>query len=149
MAHFRINSPKVIHQTFDTEVVVVNLESGTYYSLEGGGIEIWRMLRDERDADEIVHDLTRGRNGDAAESAEAIRQFVGELTREQLIVPLGGENGARANGGTPAQAISPGQIPPPLLRKFTDMQDLLLLDPIHELDEVGWPMRKQTSNGSA
>jgi hypothetical protein len=32
---------------------------------------------------------------------------------------------------------------PPSLAKFQDMQDLLLLDPIHETDEPGWPARKQ------
>ena len=30
----------------------------------------------------------------------------------------------------------------PTLTKFTDMQDLLLLDPIHEVDEMGWPHPK-------
>jgi hypothetical protein len=28
---------------------------------------------------------------------------------------------------------------PPILEKYVDMQDLLLLDPIHEVDERGWP----------
>jgi hypothetical protein len=28
---------------------------------------------------------------------------------------------------------------PPTLRKYTDMQDLLLIDPIHEVDDLGWP----------
>jgi hypothetical protein len=32
----------------------------------------------------------------------------------------------------------------PLLRKYTDMRDLLLLDPIHDVDEQGWPVRKLT-----
>ena len=27
----------------------------------------------------------------------------------------------------------------PIIEKFTDMQELLLLDPIHEVDEKGWP----------
>jgi hypothetical protein len=26
-----------------------------------------------------------------------------------------------------------------VLQKYTDMADLLLLDPIHEVDEQGWP----------
>jgi hypothetical protein len=28
------------------------------------------------------------------------------------------------------------------LNKYTDMQDLLLLDPIHEVDAAGWPSTK-------
>ena len=27
----------------------------------------------------------------------------------------------------------------PVLEKFTDMAELLLLDPIHEVDDSGWP----------
>ena len=29
----------------------------------------------------------------------------------------------------------------PKLGKYTDMQDLLLADPIHEVDEQGWPVQ--------
>jgi len=38
--------------------------------------------------------------------------------------------------------ITSAERPPftkPELHKFTDMQDLLLFDPIHEVDESGWP----------
>ncbi len=28
---------------------------------------------------------------------------------------------------------------PPALETYTDMQELLLLDPIHDVDETGWP----------
>jgi hypothetical protein len=34
----------------------------------------------------------------------------------------------------------------PKLEKYTDMEDLLLLDPIHDVQEVGWP---QTSGEKA
>lgn len=27
------------------------------------------------------------------------------------------------------------------LTKYTDMQELLLLDPVHEVDDEGWPSR--------
>ena len=31
---------------------------------------------------------------------------------------------------------------PPQLMKYTDMQELILLDPIHDVDEKGWPHTK-------
>ena len=31
---------------------------------------------------------------------------------------------------------------PPLLKRYTDMQELLILDPIHEVDDTGWPAIK-------
>jgi hypothetical protein len=29
-----------------------------------------------------------------------------------------------------------------VLERYTDMQELLLLDPIHDVDQTGWPRRK-------
>jgi hypothetical protein len=31
----------------------------------------------------------------------------------------------------------------PVLEKFEDMQDLILLDPVFEVDEAGWPSARQ------
>jgi len=33
---------------------------------------------------------------------------------------------------------------PPTLNKYTDMRDMLLLDPIHDVGESGWPVPKST-----
>ena len=30
----------------------------------------------------------------------------------------------------------------PQIRAYTDMQDLLMIDPIHDVDETGWPVRR-------
>ena len=121
---FRINSPKVIHQVFETEVVVVNLESGDYYSIRGSGIAIWRALDQGIEDDQIVAAF-----GSAAET----KSFLDQLQREELIVV----DPARAAG--PNSAVSETAAGPPTIEKFTDMRDLLLLDPIHELGEGGWP----------
>lgn len=39
----------------------------------------------------------------------------------------------------------PAGYRPPVLEVFADMQDLLLLDPIHDIDEVGWPVARPDS----
>jgi hypothetical protein len=38
-----------------------------------------------------------------------------------------------------ANGASGGSWAEPVLDKYTDMQELLLLDPIHEVDDAGWP----------
>jgi hypothetical protein len=67
------------------------------------------------------------------------------LQQEELIVS---ENGERTEGIKEFNAqVQPGpekpRFEPPILRTFEDMQDLLLLDPIHEVDEMGWPNAKK------
>jgi hypothetical protein len=125
----RINSPKVIHQIFETEVVIVNLETGNYYSVGGSGIEIWRSL----DAGIPPAQIAAAFASLGAE-AEA-KSFLQELEREQLIVPTDEPT------KTTASKILDGvrTFSPPTLEKFTDMREMLLVDPIHELDESGWP----------
>lgn len=64
--------------------------------------------------------------------------LVEELVTEGLLVT--GEAAAVAPESPPAAPV--GERPPfvrPILQKYTDMADLLLLDPIHEVDEQGWP----------
>ena len=40
----RINTPNVVGEEFDSEVVVVNLDSGYYFSILGSAKDIWRTL---------------------------------------------------------------------------------------------------------
>ena len=44
--------------------------------------------------------------------------------------------------GTEDAGVEPvlaGEYQAPSLEKYSDLQDLLLIDPIHEADESGWP----------
>ena len=34
-------------------------------------------------------------------------------------------------------------LKPPVLNKYTDMQDLLLIDPIHDVEAHGWPAKRE------
>ena len=140
---FRVNTPHVVHQTIDGEVVVINLESGFYYSLDQVGADVWHGLEAEAPVAEIVAQLAGSYAASRAEIEAAVTRFLTELASEALIVAStapSATNGAR-HGTTDGDR---GQQPfaPPTLQKYADMQDLLLLDPIHEVEEGGWPSAK-------
>ena len=126
---FRVNTPKVIHEVFETEVVVVNLETGVYYSVRGSGIDIWRAIDGGHRVEQIETAFA------APEAKALITAFVSQLEREQLIT------GIESSGQPPAEKMISMKQPfaEPILEKFTDMREMLLVDPIHELDEGGWP----------
>jgi hypothetical protein len=128
--HYRINTPKIIHQVFDTEVVIVNLETGTYYSVRGSGIDLWQAI----DAGISSENLGQQFNGTA--DPAKIAGFIAELEREQLI---SSQIEASATNSSTLGVRKP--FVEPLIEKFTDMREMLLIDPIHELDEGGWPKR--------
>jgi hypothetical protein len=127
----------VIHQTLDGEVIVVNLDTGTYYSLDGVAAEIWAAVERGLTVEEAVAEAA-DHHGTSRQVVEpAVTRFLAELAREELIVTVNGSKPIAAPAMTDGTAQ--GSFPEPVLNKHTDMQELLLLDPIHEVDERGWP----------
>ena len=141
MTQFRVNSPKVIHEIIDGEAVLVNMESGSYYSIDSVGAVVWDYVEKGLSNSQIVEAITVQYKGEPTDIAQGIQQLLTELQAEQLIVPC--ETSSASEQVPPTYAPLNDQARPqfeaPILHKFTDMEDLLLLDPIHEVDESGWP----------
>ena len=140
---FRINSPKVTHETIDGEVVIVNLDSGNYYSLDGVGADVWLLIEKAGVLDKIVLGVSDRYEGDRSEIESEVNRLIAELQTENLIL-LYDMNAPESSASSIMQADMSATKPAfkaPVLHKYTDMQDLLLLDPIHEVDEMGWPRR--------
>jgi len=136
---YRINGAGVIGEILDGEAIIVNLDSGAYYSLEGVGSEVWSAVESGATLPELIELAGAKYAGPAAEIAAGVAALVEELIAEALLVADGAANGHRLQ-----RAIAPAadRLPfvKPTLEKFTDMADLLLLDPIHEVDQgQGWP----------
>lgn len=142
-ARLCINTPNVINEVMDGEAVIIDLASGDYYSLRGSGAFVWTAIEQQASTDEIVAAFVRTGAAPAAEVEAAVARLLEELTAEGLVVPADGHAEA-----SPAESRRPLPTPTgfehPRLEKFTDMQDLILLDPVHEVDERGWPHLART-----
>jgi hypothetical protein len=135
----RVNAPTVAAETVNGEVLMIHLESGNYYSLRATGAAIWEAVELGVPAPTIA-DAFRDRYG-IADADAVVDGFLVELVGEDLLVS-GAPDGADATSppGWKAPALE-GEFVPPRLEKFTDMQHLILLDPVHEVDEgQGWPI---------
>jgi hypothetical protein len=129
----RVNTPQVTHQLIDGEVVIINLENGCYYSLLELAATMWILVASGWSHEEIlsaVHAAYPAQSG----ASEATSAFLDQLLAEGLIVD---GPAARCDVSHPF----PASYAAPALEKFTDLQDLLMLDPIHEVDAAGWPHR--------
>ena len=139
----RVNSPHVIHETIDGEVIVINLASGNYYSVKGSGADVWEVIQSSPGADkDTITAAIAARFGRSSEDVgHDIADFLEALRREELVAAT--ENGATASiPPTNGPGENSKTFEPPLLEKYTDMQDLVLLDPVHEVDSTGWPAPK-------
>jgi hypothetical protein len=139
---FRVNQPAVIHQTIEGETVIIHLERGLYYSLDATGAEVWQRLAAGRSTAEVSDGIAARHPAERDAVAPAVASLVDRLVGEELIVPL---DVAAAPSDAAVEVADPeparGPFRPPRLERFDDLQDLLLLDPIHAVDETGWPQR--------
>lgn len=138
---YRINTPSVVHETIDNEVIIIDFNTGNYFSLDNVGALIWNSVAAELDMESVNANVCNlyGRRREEVEPATA--RFVAELIETGLILEA---PGSQAQGPAPLPAAADGMQPdrpyaPPVLNRYNDMQQLLLLDPIHDVDETGWP----------
>ncbi len=140
---FQVN-PKIVNATIDGEVIMLNLDRGRYYSLTASGADAWNAIERGATTGEILQEFRARYEASQLEIEGALLRLFKDLREEDLILPGEAGNG-QADGGSADAPGAPGQRLPfeaPLLQAFTDMEELLLLDPIHEVDAAGWPNRK-------
>ncbi len=127
MKKYIINAPQVISEETAGETVVINLETGSYYNLNNEATKLWQLLLNGLDMNEI----------NAIISSEKIGEFVNKLLAESLI-----KESQTSSALTHKLDIDVNNL---VLEVYTDMQDLLGLDPIHEAEpEIGWPAVKKS-----
>jgi Coenzyme PQQ synthesis protein D (PqqD) len=141
-ARFRINSGRAISETIDGEVIVIDVGTGSYFSLRGTGAEIWDALTRDSQVERIVDELAARYDAAREEIAASVISLLEELEREELVI--GADDGSRQIGDgshepAPTHATERSPYQRPVLEKHTDMQDLILLDPVHDISAAGWP----------
>lgn len=144
---FRYAGSHVVHEDFGDEEVIINLKSGVYYSLSDTGRFLWKEIGNEPTLVDVVSSTLIYYDGEASVIKNAVSQFLNELKDEELIAEFEDEQnpGESASGYKADDAPKNDKNPfeAPSLMKYTDQQEMLLLDPIHEVDDLGWPQKKE------
>jgi hypothetical protein len=152
---FEIEKIKIVLEKFEDEIVIVNLENGYYYSLSGIGSDILELIGKGYSVS-AIRDAWIGIFPDYRKELEiSLNKFLSELENEGIIIPSsagGDENFQSPNAPAKLESIPAQSIfSKPVLNRYTDMREILLLDPIHEVDaNTGWPQKKPAvSDGTA
>jgi hypothetical protein len=135
---YKLFSSAVIHELLDAEVIVANLDNGAYYSLQGSAALAWQLLVSGRSPEAIAADAAQKYGLTPQNFSEQVDFFASQLCQEKLLTV------DEDSAGRPVQSENfawPETWNTPLLEKYEEMKDLLMLDPIHEVDEQGWPHR--------
>jgi hypothetical protein len=132
-----IDRVSVSSDFLEGEVVAIHLGTGIYYSLRGPAAVIWQALDQPAEAVQLGALLAAQFAVTPAQAEQDVIAFLFRLETEGLVRPA-------ADSGTPVPVVAGGSILPyvtPQFERFSDLQDLLLLDPIHDVGPEGWPHR--------
>jgi hypothetical protein len=138
-----INKPHVVHETIDGETILIHLGTGTYYSLDGVGAEVWELVVEGASDGELAVRIATRYDAELALVQRTVDGFVDELVQEGLLTPAEptAAPDVRAGGGEgESQPRTAGPFVEPVLHKYTDMQEFMLVDPLHDVEaDAGWP----------
>jgi hypothetical protein len=142
-SRFCIFDENIISDLFGEEVVLVNLESGMYFSLRTTATQAWIRLQNNYSIDEIIEELGNLYEVTNEELSKQTNDFIQGLIDKKLI---------KLSDATEKKpvAINDNQqkvaFMPIVLEVFSDMQEILILDPVHDVDKSGWPISKDNNS---
>lgn len=134
------NTREISFDLIDGEVILIHLKTGSYFNLENTGAWVWSLIEKGVEVGHILQLLSE-KYPEASELDVSLNAFFEHLLSEDLIVDASDSiNGHVSAAQDTFSSSELGPVfAPPTLNVYTDMQTLLLLDPIHEVDEAGWP----------
>jgi len=133
---YELNAPTVIGEIIDGEVMVMNLQQGIYYSVAGAGAAIWPALSGGCPSNTLAAALSSA-TGVPLQTIDAdLDAFVQRLLDETILRP------ADASGTAAAPTLDGiANYDGLAFERYDDMRAMLILDPVHEVGEFGWPQR--------
>jgi len=138
MKNYKIQKSGVTHDNFDGEIVALNLVEGKYYNMEGTASFIWQCLDISMQTSSIIDQLSGLDENNLDELSSAVHTFLEQLETEGLVY-----QSTDLDETTHLTKVKlPEKYAKPVLNVFTDMQEVIALDPIHDVSEKGWPHQK-------
>ncbi|WP_137929001.1 PqqD family peptide modification chaperone [Mesorhizobium comanense] len=132
---YRVASKDIVFESFDGEAVVLDLSTGKYFGFSDTGSGVWQALSSGVGVQAIAEA--------SAIAAADLEGFISRLLEFGLLAPA----------DAPGQPL-PGEIvsalaaarEPLSVDVHDDLADLIVVDPIHEVEEpLGWPAVKQAN----
>lgn len=124
------------------EVVAIHLGTGIYYSLRDTAAVLWRAMEEPVTAQSLADLLTTSFDVTAEMAGRDVEAFLQKLLAEELVVQAEAPAPALPAPAAGARAAYTA----PQVERYSDLQDLLLLDPIHDTGTQGWPNLPPSEN---
>lgn len=135
---YKLNEEKMFYDYADGQAVVINYQTGMYYGMGLLASAILDRIVAGKNVDEIIT-VVKALPQCPADIDERVQNFVRELKEKEIIV-----DGPTVLGEIESLSKEVAEDGFDLkLDMFAEMADLLLADPVHDVDmQAGWPKLK-------
>lgn len=143
--YVQVDEPHIVHETIDGETILMDLRTGNYFSIEKSGVTIWEILVQTGNVNDLLIKAEEFSNPESSKRVLTdIQTFVEKLIKENLLKQAE-ESKASKMTEEMLNSLKKAVVSTNVLEvnKYSDMQEMLLLDPIHDVDEKGWPEPKK------
>lgn len=123
-----INS-QIAAELFGDEMVLIDIQSGRYFSLRGAAVDVWRLLGVSRSRASLHEAFVAPDHGE-------LDAALAHMLEEGLLLTAASHTGSESHE-------TRHEYRPPQVEVYSDLAELIALDPVHEVDaERGWPVQQ-------
>lgn len=135
---YRPNDKAISHENIDGEIIAINYRTGQYFSLRGTAAKLWQLLSTGASLAQIqAASACR-----TAEDCAVVDAFLTGLLADELVIA---EEQAVGGGHAVLEQSESADFDPPVVERYADLEQLLLADPLHDVDDMGWPHAAPTA----
>lgn len=134
-----LNEEKVFYDESEGQVIIINFATGVYYSFDKISSAVITDLSAGAEPESIIKGLKELKDC-PGNIEDKVFEFINKLKDLEIIVAAEGKSEANQPIYSPEIASDGYEF---AVDGFEEIADLLLMDPIHEINaDMGWPVKK-------
>ncbi len=137
LSTLNITENDVVYEEYEDEMIFLHLKNGYYYTLTNEGADCVIALLRSASVDEAFTWLKEKYETDETSLHSYCKDLVTELIQEELVHER--KDKQTDDGILDGFSGVPKKLQSYHLDKYEDIQDILKFDPVHEVNEDGWP----------
>lgn len=131
---YKLNESKMFADITSNVAIIINSETGIYYGMNNCGSIVFKALIDSCSPKDIVDSLKKFKNC-PTDIEQKLKVFIDELLQKEIII----ESEKVSKDFSLDENVIQQDNFELKIAEYADAQDLLLADPIHDVDEEeGW-----------
>ncbi|MFX3635021.1 MAG: hypothetical protein ACE3L7_01065 [Candidatus Pristimantibacillus sp.] len=136
---YKLNEEKMFYDIADGQAIVINFVTGMYYGASALGTMVLDALMQGKAPKQIV-DLIKNNEGCVVDIDQRVERFIAALTEKEIFISDDQPYSQESMGDF---IVVDGDYSLEL-NEFAEVQDLLLADPVHDVEaDMGWPRLKE------